>query len=205
MTVARAVPAWAAELLAAAGRRCDGRGWLPATAGNFSVRLDAERVAITQSGRRKGSLAAGDVMAIGLDGGNLSPGRPSADTPLHLALYRRNSAIGAVVHGHSVAATVLSREAGAAITFRGYELQKLFAGAPDPEALVQFAIFDNDPDNSRLAQRIDAAIDPATAPGYVLRGHGVYIWGGSMEQALARLEAIEFILACELELSRRAR
>jgi len=34
--------------------------------------------------------------------------------------------------------------------------------------------------------------------GYLIRGHGVYVWGADMDVALARLEALEFLLACEL-------
>lgn len=199
------VPAWAAQALIQAGARCDRHGWVPGTAGNFSVRLDKAHCAVTQSGRHKGFLGPQDVMAMGIDGTAAGPGRPSYETPLHLALYARDPAIGAVVHGHSVAATVLSRAAGTEIRFSDYELQKVLPGAPDPGAQLALPVFDNDQDIPRLAARIDQALDPATAPGYLLRGHGVYVWGAGMDQALARLEALEFILACELEQFRRDR
>jgi methylthioribulose-1-phosphate dehydratase len=35
--------------------------------------------------------------------------------------------------------------------------------------------------------------------GYIIRGHGVYVWGRDMAAALARLEGLEFLLACVLE------
>jgi methylthioribulose-1-phosphate dehydratase len=38
--------------------------------------------------------------------------------------------------------------------------------------------------------------------GYIIRGHGVYAWGPDVPTALARLEALEFLLACELERTR---
>ncbi len=47
-------PDWAIAAIIAAGRRMDTRGWVPATAGNISVRLDANRIAITRSGGHKG-------------------------------------------------------------------------------------------------------------------------------------------------------
>jgi methylthioribulose-1-phosphate dehydratase len=197
-------PAWAAEALIKAGRRADAHGWVPGTAGNFSVRLDSETCAITQSGRHKAFLSPGDVMVMGLDGAARGPGVPSYETGLHLALYRRDPAIGAVVHGHSVPATVLSMRGGAAISLAGYELLKVLGGSPDPDAPSSLAIFDNDQDISRLAGRIDSTLGgPAALPGYLIRGHGVYVWGTGMDQALARLEALEFILACELEKFRR--
>jgi len=41
--------------------------------------------------------------------------------------------------------------------------------------------------------------------GYLIRGHGVYVWGPDMPTALARLEGLEFLLACELERRKLAR
>ncbi len=38
-----------------AGRHARGRGWVPATSGNFSVRIDEAHIAITRSGVDKGS------------------------------------------------------------------------------------------------------------------------------------------------------
>jgi methylthioribulose-1-phosphate dehydratase len=202
------IPSEAVRAIIDAGRRLDARGWVPGTAGNISVRLDADTCAITQSGRHKGFLNASDIMAVALDGTPCSPGRPSYETGLHLALYRRFADVCAVLHGHSVPATVLS-SAGRPIVFQGYELQKIFAGAPDPDDAVTLPVFDNDQDIARLAARIDAWMEAgamAQAPmpaGYLLAGHGVYVWGNDMPQALARYEALEFLLACELEISGR--
>lgn len=195
----------AVQAIVEAGRRLDARFWVPGTAGNISVRLDAGTCAITQSGRHKGFLNASDIMAVALDGTPLSPGRPSYETGLHLAIYRRFAQAGAVLHGHSVPATVLSRE-GQPITFQGYELQKIFDGAPDPSEIVTLPVFDNDQDIARLATHIDEAMAEAPMPaGYLLRGHGVYVWGNGMPQTLARYEALEFLLACELENRRTPR
>jgi len=36
-------------------------------------------------------------------------------------------------------------------------------------------------------------------PGYLIRGHGSYVWAADMPGALARLEALEFMLACEMQ------
>lgn len=50
-----------------AGRRMDERRWAPATAGNLSIRIDVDRVAITRGGVRKGALVAEDIIAVGMD------------------------------------------------------------------------------------------------------------------------------------------
>lgn len=204
-----AIPGWATDAIIRAGRRMDARGWVPATAGNLSVRLGADHAAVTCSGNHKGFLQPGDVMPVSLDGTPLGPGRPSAETALHLQLYRLFPAVGAVLHGHSVAATVLSRlgEDEAAIRFvrfRGDEVQKIFPGQTTHEATVELPVVANDQDIPRLA----AAIAPrlhAETPGYLIQGHGVYVWGADMDVALARLEGLEFLLACELERRRLSR
>jgi methylthioribulose-1-phosphate dehydratase len=36
-------------------------------------------------------------------------------------------------------------------------------------------------------------------PGYLIRGHGSYVWAPDMASALMRMEALEFMLACVLE------
>lgn len=202
------IPAEAATAIVAAGRRMDAVGWVPATAGNISVRLGPDRVAITRSGRHKGMLAPQDVMAVDAAGAAIEPGaKPSYETLLHCGIYRRFPEAGAVLHGHSVANTVLSRRAGGAIRLAGYELLKVFPGGPTHEAAVELPVLDNDQDIARLQAALDARWDsaPDAPPGYLIRGHGVYVWGPGMDQAMARLEALEFMLLCHLEEGRHTR
>ncbi|MBY0336963.1 MAG: methylthioribulose 1-phosphate dehydratase [Acetobacteraceae bacterium] len=200
-----AIPPEAAAQLIEAGRRMDRFGWVPATAGNLSVRLGDGRVAITRSGCHKGFLTAGHVMAVDLHGRAEDPAlRPSAETGLHCGVYRRFPAAGACLHGHSPAVTVLSRLAGPAIRLSGYELLKAFPGLPTHEASVAVPVLDNDQDIPRLQARVEQIwdADPAAPPGYLIRGHGIYVWAEDMPGALMRLEALEFMLACELEARR---
>jgi methylthioribulose-1-phosphate dehydratase len=202
MTAAGDTPDWAVAAIIAAGRRMDARGWVPATAGNISVRLDGDRVAITRSGGHKGFLDAGHVMQVDLQGTPLSADlRPSAETPLHCQIYAQFPAAGAVLHGHSVPATVLSMADPHATTLRfaGYELLKAFEGQTTHETALELLIVDNDQEVPRLCARL-AKLLPLGAPlGYLIRGHGVYVWGPDMDTALARLDGLEFLLACELE------
>ena len=199
------IPAEATETIRAAGRRMDVFGWVPATAGNISLRLADGRIAITRSGFHKGFIPEDGVMAVDLDGkpedSNL---RPSAETGLHCGIYRRFVSAGAALHGHSVPATVLSRQAGDAITLAGYELLKAFPGLPTHEAAIRLPVLDNDQDIERLQSRVTQIWDsaPQGPPGYLIRGHGVYVWADDMPGALMRLEALEFMLACELEARR---
>jgi methylthioribulose-1-phosphate dehydratase len=196
----RPTPGWAVQAIIDAGRRMDARGWVPATAGNISVRLEDGRIAITRSGGHKGFLDSGHVMQVDQEGHPLTPGmKPSAETLLHCQVYRLVPQAGAVLHGHSVAATVLSMlTPEPAIRFAGYEVLKAFEGQTTHEVSLDLPLFDNDQDMRRLAQRTEGHIARCKL-GYLIRGHGVYVWGPDMPTALARLEGLEFLLACELE------
>jgi methylthioribulose-1-phosphate dehydratase len=194
------IPAQARADIVRAGRRMDQRGWVPATAGNISVRIESERIAITSSGGHKGFLTPASVIEVDGGGRIVTPGAlSSAETLLHCQIYRAFPDAGAVLHGHSVAATVLSLETTAdALPFQGYELQKIFAGQTTHEAALSLPIVDNDQDIARLAAALAPRL-PEAAMGYLIRGHGVYVWAPDMDLALARLEGLEFLLACALE------
>lgn len=188
-----------AEALIAAGRLFHQRGWVPATGGNFSARLDDARMLITASGCHKGELTREDFLVAGFDGVPIdSPRKASYETLLHCQLYRHDPAIGAVLHTHSIANTVLSRRLSA-IELAGYELLKLLPGIRTHEARVSIPVFANDQDIARLAARVDAHMQqhPET-PAYLIAGHGLYAWGADVAQARWRVEAIEFMLDCEL-------
>ena len=188
--------------IAAAGRRMDAMGWVPATAGNISIRLGPEEVAITRSGRHKGLMGPADVMVVDATGASREPSaRPSYETLLHCGIYRRFPDAGAVLHGHSIANTVLSRRAGRVIRLDGYELLKALPDGPTHDTAIDLPVLDNDQDIPRLQRALDALWDdaPGAPPGYVIRGHGVYVWGADMHAAMTRLEALEFMLLCHLE------
>jgi methylthioribulose-1-phosphate dehydratase len=180
---------------------------VPATAGNFSIRLDRRRLLVTVSGRHKGLLTVDDVMVVDLDGiAEDREKRSSAETLLHCGIYRRFPEAGAVLHGHSIANTVLSRQAGNGIALAGYELLKAFPGLPTHDAAVTLPVVPNDQDIERMQRGLDVVWDglQRIVPGYLIVGHGSYVWAPDMPTALMRMEALEFMLACELQ-ERRTR
>jgi methylthioribulose-1-phosphate dehydratase len=199
LAILEATSADAVDAVIGAGRFSAARGWVPATSGNFSARGQDGRIAITASGVDKGALTAADVLVIALSAP--PPAGSSAETGLHLALYRRHPVIGAVVHIHSTHATVLSRRHGAAgeILLEGYELLKAFTGVRTHATRLTVPIFPNSQDIVTLADQIDRRLDLGTqAPGYLLAGHGLYAWGTTMRDALRHAEAFEFLFGCEL-------
>lgn len=190
------------EQIIQAGRFLYARGWSPATSSNYSARLSANQVLLTVSGKHKGQLVEDDILATDLQAQSLEPhNKPSAEALLHTQLYNWQPFIQAVLHTHSVNATVLSRlESAAYIEFTNYELQKAFNGISSHKQPLLVPIFDNDQDMPRLAQQVQQWLD--THPdchGYLIRGHGLYTWGASMQEALRHIEAFEFLLECELK------
>lgn len=186
-----------------AGRFLYGKGWSPATSSNYSARLSEETALLTVSGRHKGELGFNDVLATDLEGNSLEEGKkPSAETLLHTQLYKWRTEIGAVLHTHSVGATVLTRlTEGDTLQFEDYELQKAFTGVATHESVVTVPIFDNDQDMERLASKVQPWLDAhPDCAGYLIRGHGLYTWGAQMSDALRQVEAFEFLFECELRI-----
>jgi methylthioribulose-1-phosphate dehydratase len=195
-----------ARAIADAGRKLGAQGLTPATSSNFSMRLDDSHVAITISGRDKGTLTPDDVMVTDMHGHAVgTSARPSAETLLHTQIYARFTAANAVLHTHSRTQTVASRLFAAAgvVHLEGYELLKAIAGHSTHEARIDVPVFPNTQDMPELVAHVNAWID-AGKPlyGYLIDGHGIYAWGRDMAEAERHVEAYEFLLGCELDLRR---
>lgn len=190
-----------ANQLIEAGRFIDSKGWVPATSGNFSARLPDGTVAITVSGKHKGCLQPEDIMLIDADATSLDGKKPSAETLLHTALYKRYPDVKAILHPHSMTATLASRLFKTEVVLQDYELLKALSGIETHETRVIIPIFPNDQNIVRLAAEVDRYIDQhGNIHAYIIAGHGLYTWGHSVQQALRYLEALDFLLSCELHL-----
>ncbi len=184
-----------------AGKFLDSKGWVPATSGNISVRVDDKKIAITVSGKHKGRLTEEDVLLVSIDGKPLENRKPSAETLLHLLIYRLYPEIGAVVHTHSPNATLISRLAKGTIELEDYELLKAFPEIETHEAKLTVPVFENDQNMERLSLRVKDYLKKRTHIfGFLIASHGLYTWGKDMESALMHAEAYEFLFECELRL-----
>jgi methylthioribulose-1-phosphate dehydratase len=195
-----------ADAIADAARELSVLGWTPATSSNFSMRVDADHAAITISGRHKGRLGRDDIMLIDLDGNAVGTNaRPSAETALHTQVYRRWPEMNAVLHTHSRTQSVASRlfAAEGAVRLQGWELQKAITGYHTHESVLEIPVFPNTQHMPELVARVDAWLD-AGKPlhAYLIDGHGIYTWGRDMAETQRHLEALEFLLDCELDLKK---
>ena len=195
-----------ADAIADTARELSAMGWTPATSSNFSMRVDAEHAAITISGRHKGRLGRNDIMLIDLHGHAVgTDARPSAETALHTQVYRRWPEMHAVLHTHSRTQSVASRlfADDGVIRLQGWELQKAITGYHTHESVLEIPVFPNTQHMPELVARVDAWLD-AGKPlhAYLIDGHGIYTWGRDMAEAQRHLEALEFLLGCELDLKK---
>jgi methylthioribulose-1-phosphate dehydratase len=193
-----------ADALVNAASELSALGWTPATSSNFSMRVDGEHAAITVSGRDKGRLGRADIMLIDLQGKAVgTDARPSAETALHTQIYRRWPGIGAVLHTHSRTQSVASRlfaKAGV-IRLQGWELQKAINDCNTHEGVLELPVFPNSQRMSELGARVDGWLaEGKPLHAYLIDGHGIYTWGRDMAETRRHLEALEFMLACELDL-----
>lgn len=176
------------------------RDWVPATSGNFSVRIDRETCAITASGGDKAKLTQTDVIAAGISGPKHP--RASAEAPLHYMLYRLHPEIGAVAHVHaqsSVLASLLLAQSGA-VNLEGLEMLKAFSGIKTHETSLKVPVFANDQDMDELSSRVQAAIGAKNPVwGFLLSGHGLYAWGKNVDETLRHLDAFDYLFALSLK------
>ncbi|MFX0575485.1 S-methyl-5-thioribose-1-phosphate isomerase [Nocardia nepalensis] len=193
--------------IADTARELYGRGWMPGTAGNISVRT-GDTAVITGSGLSKGELTARDMVTVRVSDSTPVPDqqrKPSAETTIHTAVYRTTDAT-AVVHIHPPYATTAATRSGspAAVTtlrIADYELIKgLVAKGPDgtyPTAL-DLPVFPNWPDVARIGADIERYLSehPTAAPVLGIAGHGITTWGDNLAQARDRAECLEAL--CEL-------
>lgn len=200
MSIANEYAARAAELIEA-GRAIHARGWVPATSGNFSAMLSDGSIAITVSGKHKGELSPEDIMRVDGDGLSLDGKKPSAETLLHTALYRRYPWVGSVLHPHSPNATLVSRLFAHELVLQDYELLKALEGVDTHETRIVVPIFPNDQNIPRLSLRVEEYIEMhGDIYGYIIAGHGFYTWGSSVRDALRHVEALEYLFDVEMRL-----
>jgi methylthioribulose-1-phosphate dehydratase len=211
-----------AESLCRAAHECARRGWVPATAGNFSFRdADSGRIFITASGLDKGAIRPEDLLEIGIPGETgdcrvlAGVGKPSAETSLHGVIYRDRPGTGAIFHVHTIWNTLLSdrfapptklaarlaKAAGAgpaAVPLEGYELLKALSGVGTHLHKELVPILENSQEYEGLARELTGTLaDFPGAHGVLLRRHGLYTWGESVAGARRHLEALEFLFEVE--------
>lgn len=182
--------------LADAAREFYRRGWVFGTSGNFSMLASREpiRIAITASGLDKGRLDNTSFLEIDADSNiHAGSGKPSAETQIHLTIYRLLTNVGSVLHTHSVWGTLLSEDRDA-IEVEGYEMLKGLAGVTTHEHTERVPVIENTQDYAALAREIESLLKTEKdIHGLYLRRHGLYTWGETVAEARRHIEIFEFL------------
>ena len=185
-----------------AGRVLERRGLIVASEGDLSARISSERLLITRRGRRLGDLTPRDFVDVALAEPLDSQVRAaaSADHRVHLAAYIVRPDIEALVRAHPPALS--------AFAVRG-ETPNLRALDEARDAIHAICVAPYAPSGTdSLARAVaDALRGGEGTPAcdvVIVKSHGAVAVGGSVEEALARLEIAEHLAMTLLLAERRA-
>ncbi len=89
-------------------RQMNAKGLNQGTAGNLSVRLDADQFLVTPSSLAYETMQPDDIMKMGFDGVFEGKHNPSSEWRFHRDILRHRADINVVLHCHSVYATTLA-------------------------------------------------------------------------------------------------
>lgn len=164
------------------GRMLHAQGFVAATDGNLSIRMDSDRVMITPTAVSKGMMHPEEMVIVDLKGERLSgPCRPSSEINMHLTIYRMRPEIGAVVHAHPCTATAFA-SAGIALDEPLCSEVVITLGAVP---LAPYATTGTD----ELSESLMPYIPDHNA--ILMANHGVVTYGIDLRQAYLRMEAVE--------------
>jgi len=157
-------------------------GLTTGTSGNISIR-HGNLLAITPGHVNYDAIEPTSICVVDLEGTLLTKGaeRPSSELPMHLAVYGHTNA-GAVVHTHSMFATVLS-----ASISQLPPVHYAVATLGGPIRVADYATFGS----RELAISVVKALSGRSAA--ILKNHGTVTYGDSLEEAYERAITLEWV------------
>ena len=170
------------EAVASASRHLAEKGLVIGTAGNISAR-QGDLVAVTPTGADLGTVTAEMISVIDLSGqlvdGELAP---TSEVPLHTGIYAATNAL-AITHAHAMASTAVSccHEELPALHYSCLEL----GGAPRTAPYATFG-------SQELADNVIEALRGGRNAA-MMQNHGSIAYGSTMDQAIHRLELLEWL------------
>lgn len=160
------------------------RGKVTGSTSNLSIRFE-DKVYISMSGGCFGTLTPDQFSCLSMTGEHLSGPKPSKEWPLHLTVFQKSPSIGAVLHTHSLYATLWSclpaeNEADCIPNITPYLKMKL-----GTVGLVPYA----KPGSDELFSAFRKCVD--LSDGWLLKQHGPVVPGKNIMDAFYGQEELE--------------
>jgi L-fuculose-phosphate aldolase len=167
-------------------------GYIVATDGNISVRMNLKEILITRTGVCKGELRIGDIVKLNLRNWKLEIGnfkaKPSSEYHFHLAVYQNRPDVNAIIHAHPPYSTTF------AVTGKKLDTKLLTETEATLGKIKHVGYFM--PGSLELAKAVGKA--SAEHNVMILAHHGVVVCGKDLIEARYRLERMEFLAKVSL-------
>lgn len=158
------------------------KGFVTATDGNVSARLETGNILATRSGINKGLVTEHDLVQVTPVGEQIDGrGRPSTELGMHLFIYQQRPDIRAVVHAHPTYATGF---ATARIPLTECLFPEVIVGL-GAIPLAEYAT----PSTPGVAQSLAPFVK--TSDAILLANHGVVTYGVDLMDAYFKMEKVE--------------
>lgn len=163
-------------------RKIHAKGFVSATDGNVSVRIEKDKILCTPTSLPKEKVKTTDLVILNLDGKIISGNKlPSTEIKMHLAIYKNREDVNAVIHAHPPYATAFASS-------------KLALDIPFlPEVILSIGKVPVCKYATPSTEEVVNSIIPFVAETnlLLLQNHGVVTYGINLEQAYYLLEKLE--------------
>jgi L-fuculose-phosphate aldolase len=157
-------------------------GFVAATDGNLSVRLDEKHLLVTPTCIRKGKMRPGDLVIVDMEGRHIAgKRRVSSEIGMHLLIYRLRPDVNGIVHAHPPTAT------GFAASGLGLN-RPLVCEVVVGLGSIPLARYGT-PGTPELTDALEPLIPHHDA--ILMANHGVVTFGSSLESAYMKMETVE--------------
>jgi L-fuculose-phosphate aldolase len=164
------------------GRMLHQNGFVAATDGNLSVRLDERRLLVTPTCISKGWMRNSDMVIVDMEGKRLAgKRRVSSEIGMHLLIYRMRPDVQGIVHAHPPTATGFAAS--------GYDLNRpLVCEVVVGLGSIPLARYGT-PGTPELTDALEPLVPNHDA--ILMANHGVVTFGSSLECAYMKMETVE--------------
>lgn len=158
------------------------RGFVTATDGNVSARLECGNILVTPTSLNKGQVGESDLVEVKSDGSPVTLSRKaSTELDMHLFIYQQRADVQAVVHAHPPHATGF---ATAHVPLTACLFPEVIVGL-GAIPLAEYAT----PSTKEVSDSLAPHIKSADA--ILLANHGVVTYGRDVEDAYFKMEKVE--------------